>query len=272
MSGVGGSTGIYISGVRRSSDPPPNAGPAYLTVSTTYDANSAEGKALLAAVRQVPAPTQVLVTGSAQQNSDIVSGITTAFPRAALWIFVSTFVLLLLLTGSLLLPAKAVVLNLLSLSASFGALVWVFQEGHLGGLGTQSTGVIIATVPIMLFCSTFGLSMDYEVFLLSRFKEEWRRSAGDRAGNDEAVAVGIARSGRVITTAAAVMIVAFAGILGSDVAIIRMLGFGLTLAILVDVTLIRLLLVPAVMRLAGTWNWWAPGFLRPLLSKFEVNG
>ncbi|MEU8899882.1 MMPL family transporter [Nocardia sp. NPDC048505] len=269
--GVSGSLGEYAAGVGRSVLDPVLPGPAYLAVLTPHDPHSEEGERLLSAVHAVAAPTEVLVGGLGQQSRDTAEGIAAALGPALAWIVGSTLLLLLLLTGSVLLPIKAVVLNLLSLSASFGALVWIFQEGHLGGLGTEATGVTIATVPIVLFCSAFGLSMDYEVFLLSRFQEEWRRRNGrTRADNDAAVAVGTARSGRVITAAALVMVVAFAGTITSEVAIIRAVGVGLTLAVLIDATLIRLLLVPAVMRLAGAWNWWTPAPLRSLSARFEI--
>ncbi|MGW0248463.1 MMPL family transporter [Nocardia goodfellowii] len=270
VAAVTGSLGVYSGGVRQSPIGDFVAGPVYLAVLTTFDPHSNEGEQLLSAVHAVPTPTEVLVGGLGQQSRDTAEGIADAIGPALAWIMGSTLLLLLLLTGSVLLPFKAVVLNFLSLSASFGALVWIFQEGHLGGLGTEATGTTIATVPIILFCSAFGLSMDYEVFLLARFKEEWRRSGMTRADNDTAVAIGIARSGRVITAAALVMVVAFAGTITSDVAIIRAVGVGLALAILIDATLIRLLLVPAVMRMAGKWNWWAPSALRPMLARFEI--
>ncbi|MFF2554238.1 MMPL family transporter [Nocardia sp. NPDC058058] len=270
VTGVTGTVGNYGGGAQLSAPAEAIDGPAYLAVATPLDPNTTAGKDLLGAVHALPEPTEVLVGGLAQQNADIVGGIRQAFPRALAWIVISSFLLLLLLTGSVLLPLKAVVLNSLSLSASFGALVWVFQQGHLGGFGTVTTGVTVCTIPIVLFCSTFGLSMDYEVFLLSRFKEEWQASGRTRADNDRAVAIGIARSGRVITAAAVVMVVAFSGLIASGIAVNRVLGVGMTLAILLDATVIRLFLVPAVMRLAGTWNWWAPAPLRPLLAKFQL--
>jgi RND superfamily putative drug exporter len=176
-------------------------------------------------------------------------------------------VLLLLLTGSVVLPLKALVLNVLSLSAGFGAMVWIFQDGHLGGLGTDATGYTIGTLPVLLFCVAFGLSMDYEVFLLARFTEEWEHSAKTRDDNDTAVALGIARSGRIITAAALLMAVVFAGIAASGVTMNRMLGLGLAVSVLMDATLVRMVLVPAFMRLMGTANWWAPRRSKPLLEK-----
>ncbi|MFE3544751.1 MMPL family transporter [Nocardia sp. NPDC059177] len=270
VTAVTGSTGTYLMGTRQGAPVAPTPGPAYLALATPYDPNSEQAQQLLAEVRAVPAPTGVLVGGLTQQNADIVDGIARGFLPALAWIIVSAYLLLFLMTGSVLLPLKAIVLNCLSLTAGFGALVWVFQEGHLGGFGTVVTGVTVCTIPIVLFASTFGLSMDYEVFLLSRFKQQWDASGRTRADNDLAVAVGTARSGRVITAAALVMVIAFSGLIFSSVAVNRMVGVGMALAIVLDATVIRLLLVPAFMRLAGTWNWWAPTRLRPLLTRFEI--
>ena len=163
-----------------------------------------------------------------------------------------------LLTGSVVLPLKALVLNVLSLTAAFGALVWIFQDGHLGALGTTSTGTLVANTPVLLFCIAFGLSMDYEVFLVSRIREYWLKSRRTRADNDESVALGLARTGRVITAAALVMSISFAALFGAHVQFMRMFGLGLTLAVLVDATLVRMVLLPASMHVLGRWNWWAP--------------
>jgi RND superfamily putative drug exporter len=167
-------------------------------------------------------------------------------------------VLLFLLTGSVVLPVKALILNVLSLSATFGAMVWVFQDGNLGALGTTSTGTLVANMPVLLFCVAFGLSMDYEVFLISRIREYWLASGQTDADNDESVALGLARTGRVITAAALIMAISFAALIAAQVAVMRLFGTGLTLAILVDATLVRLVLVPAFMHVMGRWNWWAP--------------
>ena len=208
----------------------------------------------------MPAPAPTLFAGAAQADRDAVDSILGAVPRVLLAIAVTTFLLLFLLTGSVLLPLKALVLNVLSLSATFGAMVWIFQEGHLGGLGTTVTGHLIADMPVLMFCIAFGLSMDYEVFLLSRIREEWRKLPGaDRAANDEAVARGIASTARVVTAAALLMAVVFAAIGFSEVSFMRMLGVGLAIAVLLDATLVRLVLLPAFMRIAGTANWWPRG-------------
>jgi len=172
------------------------------------------------------------------------------------------------MTGSVVIPLKALVMNLLSLTAVYGAMVFVFQEGHLSGLlGFTPTGTIAITMPILMFCIAFGLSMDYEVFLLSRIKEEHDRT-GDTTG---AVALGLARTGRIVSSAAAlvaIVFVAFGTAFGtSKVALIQLLGLGTALAVLLDATLVRGLLVPAFMRLAGRANWWAPRPLRRLHAR-----
>jgi RND superfamily putative drug exporter len=168
------------------------------------------------------------------------------------------------------LPLKALVLNMLSLTAAFGALVWIFQDGHLGALGTTSTGTLVANIPVLLFCIAFGLSMDYEVFLLSRIREYWLKSGRTRADNDRSVALGLARTGRVITAAAVVMSISFAALFGAHVQFMRMLGLGLTLAVLVDATLVRMVLLPASMHVLGKWNWWAPKPLAWLHDRIGV--
>jgi RND superfamily putative drug exporter len=173
------------------------------------------------------------------------------------------------LTGSVLLPGKAVVLNLLSLSATFGAMVWIFQEGHLTWLIGDPivTGTLDTTMPILMFCVLFGLSMDYEVFLLSRIREEWLRTGDNR----RSVALGLERTGRLITAAAGLLALVFLGFVTSDIAFIKLLGLGVALAVVVDATLVRGVLVPAFMRLAGDWNWWAPATLRRLHERFGLS-
>jgi RND superfamily putative drug exporter len=190
------------------------------------------------------------------------------------------FVVLFLLTGSVMIPLKALVLNMLSLSAAFGAMVWIFQDGHLGGLGTTATGILVANIPVLLFCIAFGLSMDYEVFLVSRIREFWVNSGAapaatssvvrTRADNDESVALGIARTGRVVTAAAVVMSISFAALIAAQVSFMRMFGLGLTLAILVDATMVRMVLLPAFMHAMGEWNWWAPKWMTKLHNRIGI--
>ncbi|MGW5140975.1 MMPL family transporter [Nocardia beijingensis] len=272
VTAVSGPAGVYVAGSvagpadgRAGSD-----GSAHLTVATALNPYSDEGRDQLDAIRAVDAPGDVLVGGLAQQTADTSAGISRGFVVALPWIVVTTTLLLFLLTGSIVLPLKALVLNTLSLSATFGALVWVFQEGHLACLGTTATGYTVATVPVLLFCVAFGLSMDYEVFLLSRFTEEWERSPGTRAAADTAVAVGLARSGRVVTAAALLMAVVFVGIATSEVSIMRALGVGLALAVVLDAALVRTILVPAAMRIAGTANWWTPRLLAPVVARVRL--
>ncbi|MDF2829673.1 MAG: rane protein, partial [Mycobacterium sp.] len=223
----------------------------------------------------------VQLAGVAQINRDSVDAITERLPLVLGLIAVITFGLLFLLTGSVVLPLKAIVLNVLSLGAAFGALVWIFQEGHLSAFGTTPTGTLVANMPVLLFCIAFGLSMDYEVFLVARIREYWLKMRADgpatltrveaRAVNDEAVAMGLARTGRVITAAALVMSISFAALIAAQVSFMRMFGVGLTLAILVDATLVRMLLVPSFMHLMGGWNWWAPKPLTRLHQRIGIS-
>ena len=237
-----------------------DAGSAFLTISSTAPLYSQASEDQLDRVHAVPGPADrpVEVTGLAQSNRDSVDAITARLPLVLGLIAVITFALLFLLTGSVVMPIKALVLNVLSLTATFGALVWIFQDGHLGALGTASTGTLIANMPILLFCIAFGLSMDYEVFLMARIREYWLGSARTDSDNEETVALGVARTGRVITAAAAIMAISFAALTVSQVSFMRMFGLGLTIAILMDATLVRTVLVPAFMRVMGRANWWAP--------------
>src|SRR5690242_12406661 len=211
------------------------------------------------------------MTGAAQTNRDSVDAITSRLPLVLGLIAVIMFVLLFLLTGSVVMPLKALVLNVLSLTAAFGAMVWIFQDGHLGALGTTPTGTLVANMPVLLFCIAFGLSMDYEVFLVSRIREYWVKSAKTRADNDESVALGLAKTGRVVTAAALLMSISFAALIAAQVAFMKMMGVGMTLAILADATLIRMALVPAFMHLLGRWNWWAPKPLARLHERIGIS-
>jgi uncharacterized membrane protein YdfJ with MMPL/SSD domain len=266
VSAVSGPTGTFVAGARVGA---PSAatgvaqGSAFLTVDSTAPLFSGTSQTQLDRLHAVPGPgdRRVELTGIAQTNRDSVDAITSRLPVVLGLIAVITFGLLFLLTGSVVLPLQALVLNVLSLTAAFGALVWIFQDGHVGGLGTTSTGTLPANTPVLLFCIAFGLSMDYEVFLVSRIREYWQRSGKTRADNDKSVALGLARTGRVITAAALVMSISFAALFGAHVQFMRMLGLGLTLAVLVDATLVRMVLLPAFMHVLGRWNWWAPKHL-----------
>ena len=210
----------------------------------------------------------VLVDGQAAELVDTKAALAQDIPLALSLIVVATFVLLFLFTGSVVIPVKALVLNLLSLCATFGAMVWVFQQGHLTWLigDPVVTGTLDTTIPLLMFCVLFGLSMDYEVFLLSRIREVYL-ATGDNA---RAVAVGLQRTGRIVTAAAGLLAIVFLAFVTSDIAFIKLLGLGTALAILVDATLIRGALVPAFMRLAGDANWWAPGPLRRLHDRIGL--
>ena len=248
-------------------------GSAFLTVSSAAPLFSPASDAQLKRLHDVagPAGRSVEMAGVAQVNRDSVDAVTDRLPLVLGLMAAVTFVLLFLLTGSVVLPVKALMCNVLSLSAAFGALVWIFQDGHLGALGTTPSGTLVANMPVLLFCIAFGLSMDYEVFLISRIREYWLASGAARpakpaaeqahAANDESVALGVARTGRVITAAALVMSMSFAALIAAHVSFMRMFGLGLTLAVAADATLVRMVLVPAFMHVTGRWNWWAP---RPL--------
>ena len=242
---------------------------ARVSLTYTADPTSPEGRALVQTVRAVAAPAgaAVLVGGFSAINADTLSAIGDTLPWAALWIVGGMVVLLFLAFGSAVLPFKAVLMNMLSLSASFGAVVWIFQEGHLSGpLGFTSVGSVEATQPVLMFAIAFGLAMDYEVFLLSRVREEWDRTHD----NTRAVALGLERTGRIITSAAALLIVVVGAFATSGVTFIKMIGVGVALAILVDATIVRALLVPATMRLLGRFNWWAPAPLTRLYERFGL--
>jgi RND superfamily putative drug exporter len=249
-------------------------GSTFLTIISNASLFTDASETQLDQLRTVSTPGDkpVELTGVAQINRDSSTGITERLPLVLAVIAAITFVLLFLLTGSVVLPLKALVLNVLSLTAAFGALVWIFQEGHLGAFGTTPTGTLVANMPVLLFCIAFGLSMDYEVFLVSRIREYWLSLPGKtRADNDEAVALGLARTGRVVTAAALVMSISFAALIAAQVSFMRMFGVGLTLAIIVDATLVRMLLVPAFMHVLGRWNWWAPKPLARLHERIGIS-
>jgi RND superfamily putative drug exporter len=243
-------------------------GGTYLSVVPAVEPLSAAGEDLVHAVRDAPAPAPVLVTGRAAGLVDVNQSLFSRLPLALGLIAAITAVLLFMMFGSVVIPLKAIVLNLLSLSATFGAMVWVFQDGHLSGLlDFTATGGLAAAMPILMFCVAFGLSMDYEVFLLSRIKEEHDRGAD----NVTSVAVGLERTGRIVTAAAVLVSVVFVAFALGHVSFIKLFGLGLTLAVVMDAFLIRGTLVPAFMRLAGDWNWWAPGPLRRIYDRWGIS-
>jgi RND superfamily putative drug exporter len=210
-------------------------------------------------IRDLSEPFRFGVTGTSARLVDTKDAVFARLPWVLGVVALATFVLLFLMTGSLLVPLKALVMNVLSLTATFGAMVWIFQDGNFSGLlNFETTGTIDVFTPVLMFCIAFGLSMDYEVFLLSRIKEEYDL---DR-DNEQSVRVGLGKTGRIVTAAAWLLAIVFVGIATSDVAILKLFGVGVTLAVLVDAFLIRATLVPAFMRLAGRLNWWAPGPVR----------
>jgi len=239
----------------------------WMSVIPDFPIASPQGEKLVEEIRNLNLPVDAAVTGQAAGLVDSKAAIRQSLPWALTIIVVTTFILLFLMAGSLLVPLKALVLNILSLTATFGAMVWIFQDGNLSDfLGFTATGTIDISMPILMFCIAFGLSMDYEVFLLSRIKEEYDR-VGD---NESSVALGLERTGRIITAAALLLSITFFAFGTSEVSFIKMFGIGLGLAVLMDATIVRAFLVPAFMKLAGNANWWAPRPLRRFHDRFGL--
>ncbi|HEY7350328.1 MAG TPA: MMPL family transporter, partial [Ktedonobacterales bacterium] len=233
-------------------------------VTSKYGMLDPRSEALVQAIRNTPPPGRlhVLVDGGTAGIIDYVNTLYGAFPLALLVVALITYVVLMLLFRSLVLPLKAILMNLLSILASYGALVFIFQEGHLSNiLRFTPLGFVEASTPILMFCALFGLSMDYEVFLLSRVRESWEATHDNRYS----VAVGLERSGRIVTSAALIVVVVSLSFVSADMILVKALGLGMALAVLLDATLVRGLLVPATMRLLGSWNWWLPDWLARLL-------
>jgi RND superfamily putative drug exporter len=226
-------------------------------VYSKYGMLDPRSEALVQAIRaaQPPSGMRVLVDGGTAGVIDYVNTLYGAFPYALLLIALITYVVLALLFRSLVLPLKAILMNTLSILASYGALVFIFQQGHFSHLlNFTPLGYVEASSPILMFCALFGLSMDYEVFLLSRIREAHEQT-GD---NTRSVALGLERSGGIITSAAAIVILVSAAFASADMVIVKALGVGMALAVLLDATLVRGLLAPATMRLLGEINWWWP--------------
>ncbi|HYN74658.1 MAG TPA: MMPL family transporter [Candidatus Limnocylindria bacterium] len=243
-------------------------GSALVVVTSQGQPQDQASRDLVVDLRQVPGPQggEVLIGGVAAAQVDLLDGLGSRLPWVGLFLVATMFLLLFLAFGSVVLPIKAMIMNVLSLSATFGILVWGFQDGNLAGpLGFTSTGFLEATQPILIFAMAFGLSMDYEVFLLSRIREEWDVSHD----NTQSVARGLQRTGRIITSAALLFVVVVGAFATSGIVFIAMIGVGLTVAVLVDATLVRALLVPATMKLLGRWNWWAPA---PMARWWEKHG
>lgn len=226
---------------------------------TAYESmlpRSPEAQKLINELRDVPAPVGTLIGGVAADYTDTQEGISQTLPLAFGWIAISVLILLFVFTGSIILPIKAVLLNVLSLAATMGVMTWIFVDGNLQWLvgSFTVTGTLDTSIVILIFVVVFGLSMDYELFLLSRIREEHLLGRS----NVESVATGLQRSARIITAAAVILAVVFAAFVTSGVTSIKMMGFGVAFAVILDATLIRALLVPALMRLLGERNWWAP--------------
>jgi uncharacterized membrane protein YdfJ with MMPL/SSD domain len=231
---------------------------------------SPQARQIVTSIRALvpPAHASVLVGGTTAMLVDELSSLGATLPWMALLTAVATFVLLFLAFGSVVLPIKAIVMNILSLSATFGVIVWVFQWGHLSGpLGFTATGTIDPTMPILLLAIVFGLSMDYEVFLLSRIRERYDET-GD---NTVAVAAGVQRTGGLITSLALLLVVVVALFSASSITFLKLLGVGMIVALVVDAAVVRILLVPATMRLLGRANWWSPGPLRRFYARYGIS-
>ncbi len=241
-------------------------GTSVVDVGYDLDPQSGEARDLVQDIRAVepPGDATTLVGGETAALLDQLESLGDTLPWMGLTVAASMFVLLFLAFGSVVLPIKAMAMNLVSITASFGVIVWIFQDGNLSGLlGFTSTGAVDATQPILMLAILFGLSMDYEVFLLSRVREQWDRTHD----NTEAVATGLQHTGRIITSAALLLIVVIGAFATSGITFIKMIGVGMIVAIFIDATLVRALLVPATMRLLGQANWWAPGPLRRLWER-----
>lgn len=219
-----------------------------------------EAQKMIHDIRDLKSPKGTLVGGVAADYTDSQDGISTTLPWALGWIAISVLILIFIFTGSIILPIKAVLLNVLSLAATMGALTWVFIDGHMQWLvgSFTLTGTLDTSIVILISVVVFGLSMDYELFLLSRIREEHMQGKS----NIESVATGLQRSARIITAAAVLLAVVFAAFVTSGVTSIKSMGFGVALAVILDATIVRALLVPALMRLFGERNWWAPKALR----------
>ena len=247
----------------------PGAEPATL-IQVTWDGlgQSEESQRLVRDIRAIDAPGDALVGGGTAATVDMLDSVGERMPLMFALMAVAMFVLLFLAFGSVVLPLKALLMNMLSLGAAFGVTTWIFADGHLEGLlGFTSPGYLDPTEPLLMLAILFGLSMDYEVFLLSRIKEEYDKS-GD---NTRAVALGMEKTGRLITSAALLLSVVVIGFAASPLFFMKMIGLGMLVAIVLDATVVRALLVPATMRLLGKWNWWAPPGLRWVARKFSLS-
>jgi trehalose monomycolate/heme transporter len=259
LSHVPGVTGAQVTGVRGDI--------ARIDLRYNPDPQSAQARQIVQHVRDVapPAGARAYVGGQTAGVVDELASLSATVPWMALVMAAATFVLLFLAFGSVVLPLKAIVMNLLSLSATFGVVVWIFQQGHLSGLlQFTPTGTLDPTMPILMLAIIFGLSTDYEVFLLSRVRERYDQT-GD---NTDAVATGLQRTGGVITSAALLLMIVIGAFSASGITFIKLMGVGMIVALIIDASIVRVLLVPATMRLLGRANWWSPGPLRRLYARY----
>ena len=258
---VPGVTGVRVTGVTGST--------VRLDAGYRPQSDSPAGRRIVSSIRNIPPPphSAVLVGGATAQLVDLLSSLGATLPWMVLLTCLATFVLLFLAFGSVVLPVKAIVMNVLSLSATFGVIVWIFQWGHLSGpLRFTATGTIDPTMPILLVAIIFGLSMDYEVFLLSRIRELYDET-GD---NTAAVAGGLQRTGGLITSLAFLLVIVVGLFSASGISFLKLLGVGMIVALVVDATVVRVMLVPATMRLLGRANWWSPAPLRRLHARYGI--
>lgn len=268
-------TGRYVGGVEvvpAAADPTlarlGNGSDVWFNVVPNIEPISPAAEALIAEIRGLNPEFKAAVGGQSASLVDSKDAIFSLVPLAGIIIAVATFVLLFLMFGSILVPIKAILLNMLSLTATFGAMVWIFQTGNGSDLlGFTATGLTDTTTPILMFCVAFGLSMDYEVFLLSRMKEEYDRT-GD---NEQAVVAGLAKTGRIVTAAALLLSITFFAFATSGVTFIKLFGLGLGIAVLADAFIVRATLVPALMALAGGANWWAPAWMKRIHERFGIS-
>ncbi|OLE24456.1 MAG: hypothetical protein AUG44_19135 [Actinobacteria bacterium 13_1_20CM_3_71_11] len=273
VANVSSLSGIYVHGAQVAPAGPATAQFAtsdatWLRVVLIGEPDSDRSGRVVRDIRAMAAPWPVKVGGSAAVFVDTKATLGRKMPYALGLIAITMIIILFLFTGSILIPIKAVLLNLLSLTATFGSMVWIFQDGHLRHyLGDFTvTGSLVATAPILMFAAAFGLSMDYEVFLLSRVREEYLRTGNNTA----AVARGLERTGRLVTAAAALMAIVAASVVISQITFLKMIGLGLFVAVLMDASIVRGLLVPAFMRMLGAVNWWAPGPLARWHKRFGL--
>jgi RND superfamily putative drug exporter len=233
-----------------------------------YAEHDDRSRDLVQDMRALNPPFDTLVGGRTAEFVDQLDSLGNHIPYALAIVAIATFVVLFLMTGSVVLPVKSILMNILTLSAAFGLLVLIFQDGHLEGLlGFSAQGALDSSQPVVLFAVAFGLSTDYGVFLLGRIKEARDKGASD----SEAVAIGLERTGRIVTAAALLFFVAIGAFATSRIVFIKELGVGTALAVLIDATLVRALLVPSLMEMLGKWNWWAPAPLRRLHARIGLS-